>query len=304
MLNTYIRLINEQRLNHPNFSKDHYALPLVRKNKTAADEWADIQKYVHARVINIISKTSPAYRTTFTEWKYFYLPVEAYSSTLITNNYLPFIKYYDVETETYEVIYPTSQFLFPIATPRSYYIDIPLINQTHPYAEHFIYTGINVSNNNGKIIYEYVDYKLLADDITITYYSEINPKNFEFKSDNVEFFGIREEFSLLEFLDSPPSKLLWSADEIPDYRFSGRITTRQFSKSTQWYEYNVFINNQLVDKVLLPNKPTLKSLEFVNIAEGEKQMSLHFPIGYNRQRIIYKQTSSNNKIVLAPLGVF
>lgn len=321
MLNNYLNLIAEQRVNFPNFRKDHYGIPLARRNKTAADEWADIQRYVHARVVNIINRntplftdteelyyyefvdTSPAYRTTFTDWKYFYLPVEAYSATLIANDYLPSIKYYDVETETYEVRYPTSQFLYPIARPRTYYIDTPLINQTHPYAEHFIYTGINVSNNNGRIIYEYADYKMLADDITVTYYSEINPKNFEFRSDNVEFFGMREEFSLLEFLDAPPTRLLWAADDLPDYRFSGRITTRQFSKAVQWYEYNVFNNNQLFDKILLPDPPTLKSLEFVTVANSGAQMSLHFPIGYNRQRIIYKQTSSNNKIVLAPSGV-
>jgi len=318
MLNNYLNLIAEQRLANPNFKKDHYALPLSKRNKTAADEWADIQRYVHARVVNIILRetplfsdteelyyyelvdTSPAYRTTFTEWKYFYLPVDAYAATLIANDYLPSINYYDVETETYEVRYPTTQFLYPIARPRSYYIDTPLVNHTHPYAEHFIYTGINISNNNGKVIYEYADYKMLADDITVTYYSDINPKNFEFRSENTEFFGIKEEFSLIDLIGQPASRLLWDSEGLPDYRFTGRITTRQFSKAVQWYEYDTFVNNQMSDKILLPDPPTLKSLDFVNVAASGEQMSLHFPIGYNRQRIIYKQTSSNNKIILAP----
>lgn len=317
MLNTYLRLITEQRLNYPNFRKDHYAVPLGKRNKTAAEEWADIQRYLQARVVNIVQRktplfsdteelyyyefvdTSPAYRTTFTDWKYFYLPVEAYSQTLIGNNYLPFIKYYDADTQTYEQRYPTEQFLIPLARPRIYYIDTALVNQTHPFAENFIYTGTNTSNNNGTVIYEYVDYKMLTDDITITYYSSINPRNFEFRSDNAEFFGLREEFSLLEFLDRPPVRLLWTREGLPDYRFTGRITTRQFSKTKQWYEYNLFVNNQMSDKVLLPDPPTLKSVEFVFVQSEGQQMSLHFPIEYNRQRIIYKQTSSNNKIVIA-----
>lgn len=317
MLNTYLRLIEDQRLSHPNFKKDHYAIPLSKRNKTAAQEWLDIQSYVHARVINIVERktplfsdteelfyyefidTSPAYRTTFTEWKYFYLPVESYSQTLISNNYLPLIKYYDADAQSYIQSYPTQQFLFPIARPKTYYEDAPLVNQTHPFAENFIYTGINTSINNGSVIYEYVDYKLLSDDITVTYYSKINPRNFEFRSDNAEYFGLQEDFSLLEFIDRPPVRLEWAQDEVPDYRFTGRITTRQFSQQKQWYEYNIFINNQMFDKILLPNPPTLKSIDFVYIQSEGRQMSLHFPIEYNRQRIIYKQTSSNNKIIIA-----
>lgn len=317
MLNNYLTLISEQRENHPNFRKDHYGIPLSRRNKTAAEEWRDIQSYVHARVVNIVQRntplfsdteelyyyefvdTSPAYRTTFTDWKYFYLPVEAYSQTLISNDYLPFIKYYDAETQIYEERYPTEQFLFPIARPKTYYIDTPLVNQTHPYAENFIYTGVNTSMNNGTVIYEYVDYKMLSDDITLTYYSKINPRNFEFRSDNTEFFGLQEEFSLLELIGRPPVRLLWAQDSIPDYRFTGRITTRQFSNTKQWYEYNVFVNNQMFDKILLPDPPTFKSIDFVFVQSEGQQMSLHFPIEYNRQRIIYKQTSSNNKIVIA-----
>lgn len=318
MLNNYLTLIQQQRLNFPMFRKDHYIIPLSRRNTTSVEEWENIQRYKQARVINIIARntplfsdtediyyyelvdTSPSYRTTFTDWKYFYLPVDQYYQLLIDNNYLPSIKYYNVDKEVYKLIYPSKQFLHATQRPRTYYIDSSLINHTHPYAENYVYTGINISNNNGKIIYEYADYKMLTDDISVVYYSDIRPDNFEFRSDNVEFFGLREEISLIEFIGAPPGKLEWTSLNIPDYRFSGRITTTQFSKSTQWYEYNILINNQLSDKILLPNPPTLKSLDFVTLADSQTQIGLNFPITYNTQRTIHKQTSLNNKITLAP----
>jgi len=318
MLSNYLQTIESQRDNNPNFKKDYYMLPLIRKNTTSLKEWEEIQRYTNTRVINIIQRTtpyftdtqelyyyelvdtSPSYRTTFINWKYFYLPVEQYSQTLIDNNLLPSLKYYDVETVSYKLIYPTKQYLYASTRPGSYYTDSPLVNQTHPYSDNFIYTGINVSNNNGKVIYEYVDYKMLTDHISVLYYSDIKPKNYDLNADNADFFSLVDSFSLLEFIDAPPSKLMWSSNIKPDYRFTGRITNKQFSKSKEWYEYNLFSDNQPVKKVLLPDAPTLKDLNFVNIKSESKKKSLHFPIGYNRQRIIYKQTSTNNKIVIAP----
>lgn len=316
MLNNYLKLIQEQRNKNPIYQKDHYSFYLNKKNRTTIKEWEDIQRYNNARVINIVARetplfkdteeiyyyefvdTSPSYKTKFNEWKYFYLPVETYKQTLINNNYLSSLNYYNAEEQIYKLIYPIKQYLYPLNRPKTYYINNSFINQTHPYSNNYIYTGIYTSNNNGEVIYEYVDYKMLTDDITITYYSNIPPNNYELRSKEAEYFSLKEEVALISYINRPPSILEWSSSFIPNYKFTGRSTTKQFSKGKTWYEYNVFINNQVAYQILLPHKPTLKNIDFVKIQLENKQMGLTFPIGYNIQRVIYKQISSNNKIII------
>ena len=92
-LNRYLTLIDQQRANNPNFQKDYRTSPLARKARTAVLEWEDVQRYTNAKVTSIVQRdlplfpdaneeyyyeivdTSPAYRSTFDEWKFWYLPI-------------------------------------------------------------------------------------------------------------------------------------------------------------------------------------------------------------------------------------
>lgn len=316
MLSTYLTLIQEQRLNNPNRQKDYRAIPLARQsNRTSIQAIEDLARRPTARLSSIVERAIPLYsdvedvyyyefvdlgalsRSSFPDWLYWYIPLSRYNELLSSTNVeiLPSYKVYNVDTATVETITTQNQTLISYARPNSTFYNVPYTNNIHPLLDNFIFTGYSFLDKKGFMIYEYQDYKMYADDITITYYSVLRPLNFFLSSSIVEEYGLEIDIDMLRLVGRPPGYLeIYTG--LPDLRATGKSTTEDFSNVRKWYEYIRYINGQPYDKVLLPFIPTSLSIDFVDIQLNNSNVGLLFKQTHNQQNLAINQISSNNKI--------
>lgn len=315
MLTTYLKLIQEQRLENPNNQKDYRLLELPRLLSTSSEEIKKLKARPNVVFTNIIKRNTPRYkdtedvyyyefvdlglqsRTSFPDWEFWYVPVSKYSELVneVGDSILPSYQTYNVQTKEIETIKTLTQPLISYPRPSVTFYTRSFFNNTHPLLNHFIFTGHSFLDKKGYMIYEYQDYKMFSDDISITYYSILRPLNFFIKSNLVKEYGIETTTQLLKFIGKPPNYLeLYTG--VPDLRATGRSTTRDFSNIRRWYEYIRYIDDQPFDKILLPYAPTSLSTDFVKIELNKSAMSLVFNLTNNIQALSINQTSSNNKI--------
>jgi len=316
MLSTYLTLIKAQRAANPNRQKDYRAFPLPRQIlKTSINAIEDLARRPNSKFIGIIKRDIPLYsdvedvyyyefidlgartRSNFVDWVFWYIPVSKYTELLAATNtaILPSYQIYNVDTAQVETILTQTQPLIPFIRPNSTFFNASYTNNTHPLIDNFIFTGYSFLDKKGFMIYEYNDYKMFADDITISYYSTLRPLNFFVPSVVVEEYALDIDVNMLRLVGKPPGYLeIYTG--LPDLRASGRSTTEDFSSFRKWYEYIRYIDGQPFNRVLLPYAPTSLSINFVNVHLKNSQMSLIFKQSFNQQALSINQTSSNNKI--------
>jgi len=315
MLSTYLALIQEQRAAHPNREKDYRAFPLARKLTTSTDAITDLARRPNTKFIGITERSIPLYsdvedvyyyefvnlgarsQSSFPDWEFWYIPVTKYTELLAatTPDKVPSYQVYNVDTALVETIETLSQPLIPYVRPNSTFFNISYSNNKHPLIDNFIYTGHSFLDKRGFMIYEYNDYKMFADDITITYYSVIRPLNFFIPSTTVQEYALVVDTSVLRLIGRPPG-YLEIYTELPDLRATGKSTTEDFSPVKKWYEYVRYFDGQPFNKVLLPYAPTSLSIEFVKVQLNNAQSGLVFNQVDNIQALSINQTSYNNKI--------
>lgn len=306
---SYINLTKEQRINNKEYPKEHYFDSIRPFNKLATKVWTDIQAYNNTKFINVIEfeqplyldtddlfyyeliDTSPRDRSILSQWKYFYLPI-SYKQQLIDNNYLPFLHSYDVNTNTYEKIYPEKPYLFRKERVNTFFSTILRNDYIHPFSYNFIFTGVMFVTSSSKVLYEYIDYRQLTDFNEVTYYSEIKPLNFILEDDIFQSSEFYTEVVLNR--DQAPSKLIWSGDEFINYTFDGLTTTRKFANFGFQY---VYLRRLDGIRELLPDAPTNLSLLSIKSQFEGTEMGIQLPFNFtNTQRLIRKQQSDNNII--------
>lgn len=333
----YIELVTDQRENYPKYPKEHYFNPLPAFLNTAAYYLQQLKSSPSFKYVATIERQSTLYsdvedliyyefidytfgvNKTLDNWRYLYIPVSfrdeiVEGALTFKEKYLPYIYRYEVKTASVEKIYPdtpyvhhvilnpTAQTAASTARPNVYDFESPKQHQRHPFGEHFLYTGNHfLASNSGKMIYEYVDYQQIHDFIEVIYQSLIPPTNHRFQSNLLQEFAIdgihynREDLFRKDYM---PSVYEWQGS-LPDLRATGQYTNANFSSKKRWYEYVEFQNEFPIYTILLPHPPTNRPITFVDVGLG-KQMGIKLPTQFNTQTIKRKQTSSNNKIVIAP----
>lgn len=319
MLSDYLQLIDKQRIKQPLFPKDYRLINLPQKLITAEEEYTKLLQWPNTFLCNVIYRTNPlfpnikdnyyyefidigaGYRTTFEDWRYFYIPL-SYKNRLIQDNKLNTINYYDVtKSSNIEQLTITTQLLIPYERLNNFFFSSPNNLSNHLLIPNFLFTGFSFLNKQGVLLYEYRDTQNYADDNSVTYYSEFVPNNFYMKSSVIKRYAIEKEPALIQHEGNPPSKLYIQKSSkliLDDLRFTGYSTNSNFSPVKKWYEYNFYKNNQPFTKVLLPYLPTNKSLDFVKIGMNQTTIGFKFDNIINTQSLTINQTSQNNIIKL------
>lgn len=317
MLSTYLRLIDEQRAANPQFQKDYRlkALPTLRQTSTEAIN--NLTRWSNAQFTGVIERDTPLYsdvndvyyyefvdlgvrtQTSFIDWRYFYIPVSKYNELIATARagILPEYKVYNVDTVSIETIQTKSPPLSPFTRANSSFYTPPFTNNLHPLVPNFLFTGYSFLNKKGFMIYEYNDFKMFTDHISITYYSVLRPLNFFISTEIVEQYALESDFTNLSLINRPPA-YLEIYTELPDLRYTGRSTTKEFNNFRKWYEYIRHIDGLPFDRVIIPYAPTPLSIDFVNVEINNAYMGLAFNQVVNTQTLSINQVSSNNKISL------
>lgn len=316
MLNTYLTLIQTQRINNPTREKDYRTFPLAKRiNTTSLEAIQDLARRPNSQFIGIIKRDIPLYsdvedvyyyefinlgirsQSTFVDWQFWYIPVSKYTSLLsyTSPNILPSYKIYNVDTAKVTTVITKTQPLIPFNRPNTYFYNTPYNNNLHPLLSNFIFTGYSFLDKNGFMIYEYNDFKMFTDHISISYYSMLRPLNFFIPSSIANGYGLEVDINMLRLLNKPPNYLeIYTG--LPDLRATNKSTTSSFSNIRKWYEYIRYIDGQPFNKILLPYMPTSLSIDFVNVQLNNSQMSILFKQGFNQQTLSINQFSSNNKI--------
>lgn len=317
MLSTYLRLIDEQRINNPNYRKDYRLKALPTLNKTSLEAIRELARWSNSQFIGVIERNTPLYsdtndvyyyefinlgvrtQTNFTDWKFFYVPVSKYDEliTETSSNILPSYKVYNVDTVKVETILTKSPPLCPFTRPNSIFYNLPSTNNLHPLVPNFLFTGFSFLDKRGFMIYEYNDFKMYTDHISITYYSVLRPLSFFIPSSSVEQYALEDDFIRMSLIGRPPNYLEIYTN-LPTLKYTGKSTTENFNNFRKWYEYKRYFNGFPFDNVLLPYAPTPLSIDFVNVEVNNATMGILFNQTVNTQSISINQVSSNNKISL------
>lgn len=315
MLTTYLRLIKEQRKEHPLHPKDYRALPLPRLLSTSDEAITNLKTRPNSILTSIIKRDIPRYsdtedvyyyefvelglksRTSFPDWQFWYIPVSKYDDLIAATNIskVPSYKIYNVQTASVDTVPTKTQPLVPFVRPNSTFYSQSYVDNLHPLLYNFVFTGYSFLDKKGFMVYEYQDYKMYADDITVTYYSLLRPTNFFIKSNQAAGYALELTARLIKFEGAPPGQLEVYTG-LPDLRATGKSTTSDFSNYRKWYEYIRYIDGQPFDRILLPYAPTSLSIDFVKLELNNSSMSLMFNLTNNTQAIAINQISSNNKI--------
>ena len=318
-LTNYINLITEQRIQQPLYPKDYRVNSLITKNITSVQELTKLISYPNSFIANIIQRNEPlfidvddlyyyefidlgpAYRTTFTDWKYFYIPLSK-KDDLVTAlpNILPTINYYNVETVLAGTLPLIKQTLAPFTRPNNFFFTEPKDSNLHPYINNFKFTGYSFIINNGKFIFEYQDLSMYNDDISVTYYSELRPLDYFIKSTVVEEYGFIQDPLFSNSYLNPPGYLEFYTDRKPQLGFTGNVTTRLFTSTRRWFEYYIYEELSPSGRILLPYPPTNKSIDFVDSQLNNTVPVINFQTTFHIQNISVNQISHNKKIVLEP----
>lgn len=317
MLSDYLQLIDKQRVKQPLFPKDYKLIYLPQKLITAEEEYNKLLQWPNAFLCNVVYRPNPlfssikdnyyyefidigaGYKTTFEDWRYFYIPL-SYKNRLIQDNILNKINYYDVsKSSILEDLTITTQLLVPYERLNNFFFSTSSILNTHLLIPNFLFTGFSFLNKQGLLLYEYKDTQNYADDNSITYYSDLIPNNFYMKSSTVKQYAIEQDPALIQYTGSPPSKLYIQKSSnltLDDLRFTGQVTNNNFSPIKKWYEYNFYTNNQPFTKIILPYSPTNKSLDFVKISMKQTTTGFKYNNIINAQLLTISQTSRNTII--------
>ena len=321
-LTRYTELLALQRENHPRYSKYHFSLPIINFTKTALETAEELLTFPSAYYVNTIEVGNPLYTDvedffyyefivtslvtsgTLSDWLYFYIPVsyndptfQIGGSPFIDQITLPYYKYYDSSIGLAERVYPHKPFMFSLPRPNIYTFAEPLRSQRHPFGNHFLFTGnFYLKSNINKYVYEYVDYQQVSEYGYVILFSDIPPLDFYPLANRINNNSFREERS--NDVQLPPGRLAWTGN-MPDLRFTGRITNETFAGNQPWFEYRSYTNDQPIDRVILPDPPTYLPLDYVKVFFGE-DMGINIPTHSSTQQIKYRQISTNQKLLLHP----
>lgn len=318
MINNYLDLIIKQRLKNPNHQKDYRLIYLPTKtiNFNILEEYEKLVSYPNVIFSNVIYRSTPlyknlkdnyyyefvdigaGYKTTFEDWKFFYVPLSE-SSFLINQGLLPFFNFYSIDSPTIQKQHPSFQILTPSIRLSDYFYNTPSSNNKHPLSSIFNFTGYSYLNKEGQMLYEYIDTYSYNDDSEITYYSSLRPIDFYNSSSIVNQYALEIDNSLLFLEGAPPSFLELYENTFLDLKFTGKTTTTNFSKVKKWYEYLNFKNGQPFNKIILPYMPTTLSLDFVRLQLNNTNIGFKYNNIFNKQYLSLNQVSSNNIINLS-----
>jgi hypothetical protein len=312
-LTNYLNLIKEQRLKTPKHPKDYRVITLSTKTTDSSYELDKLSKWKNAKLCKIIYReeslfedvednfyfefveTNGTIKSSFIDWRFFYIPLS--KKDLILEK-LPFIYYYSKEEEKVEKIYPSSQLLVEYPRPSNTFFVKSFTNNTHPFLKNFIFTGTFFIKSNGDIMYEYQDYNMFSDHISITYYSSYRPLNFYLPSGVVSSYGLETLAVNRQYVRNYPSYLELYSNVVPNLKFTGRTTTKSFHTSKRWYEYTMYIEGNPYEKILLSYPPYLENIDFVDIQLNSKRQSMLLPLRDNTQSISISQHSNNSTLYL------
>lgn len=312
-LTNYLTLIKNQRLNNPKYLKDYRVESLTTLSFPVSTSITRLDRWPNARLCKVVQRENPLYfdtdelfyyefvdvgsalSSTFEDWRYIYVPL-SFKDELIQREKLPFYYKYNIEDVKIENQYIDSPTLISYPRPKSTFITTPDVSFLHPYLKNFIFTGHSFLTKQGIMMYEYRDFNMFADHITITYYSKLRPLNFYLESSIVEVYGFENLIVLQQFIGGSPNTLEVYTKDIPNLEFTGRTTNSSFSKKRRWYEYDLFLNQVPINKVLLPYRPVNRSIEFVDISVNNKSKTLFMPYRSSQQSIVINQQSTSKKI--------
>lgn len=318
----YQVVLSAQRSNHKEFPKLNIDFPFARQLANQYPEVTILTNTIQS-YINILSQDSswtytgiytvenPLYENNaeltyyqfvnakqihLENWKYIYIPL-SYQSTLVSNNLLPSINFYNASDLSRGVIYPNAQELIRIddfQTIPSFYTNIPNTSLSHPFYPGFYFTG-NTTVIKNKLIYEYVDFLGYYDMPYTYYFSERRPLNFEYPYGRINTLSLDTVYLDLCYPNSAgqaPEYLEYTEATPPLLSFEYRSTNRLYSKNTRWFVYTGG-KETILQSPPHPNAKAFIEQIYIEESVANPGLTLLETQVYNNQSIFLSQTSDS-----------